>query len=114
MLSPDDILGPEGRIAARMKGYEHRPQQLAMAAAVDEAIRNRHHLIAEAGTGVGKSFAYLVPAILHAAGSNDEKDAVKRREWFTKDDPVWVITTALEFLAGEGHVLELLDRAGAV
>ena len=41
MLSPDEILGPEGRIAARMKNYEHRPQQLDMARAVDEAIRCR-------------------------------------------------------------------------
>ena len=78
MPSPEDILGPKGRIAARMKSYEHRPQQLAMAAAVDEAIRNRRHLIAEAGTGVGKSFAYLVPAILHAANPDKGKDAVRR------------------------------------
>ena len=65
-LSAHDILGPGGRIAARLENYEHRAEQLAMAAAVAEAIHGRHHLIAEAGTGVGKSFAYLVPAILAA------------------------------------------------
>jgi ATP-dependent DNA helicase DinG len=43
--------------------YEHRPQQLDMAAAVEDALANQHHLIVEAGTGVGKSFAYLLPAI---------------------------------------------------
>lgn len=43
-----------------------------------------------------------------------EKDAVKLLEWFGKDDPVWLITTDLEFLAGEGHVLELLNGAGVV
>ncbi len=63
-LTPTEILGPQGRIAVRLGGYEERPQQLAMADAVAEAIAGRHHLIAEAGTGVGKSFAYLVPAIL--------------------------------------------------
>jgi ATP-dependent DNA helicase DinG len=65
-LSAADILGPGGRIAARLPNYEHRPQQLEMAAAVERAIREKKHLVAEAGTGVGKSFAYLVPAILSA------------------------------------------------
>jgi ATP-dependent DNA helicase DinG len=68
MFTPAEILGPEGRIAARLAHYEQRPEQLAMAEAVDRAIRGRHHLVVEAGTGVGKSFAYLVPAILAAAG----------------------------------------------
>ena len=67
MLTPAEILGPEGRIAARLAHYERRGEQLAMAEAVARAIDQRHHLIAEAGTGVGKSFAYLVPAILAVA-----------------------------------------------
>jgi len=75
MSSPAEILGPKGRIAARMPNYEHRPQQLAMAEAVDEAIRRGRHLIVEAGTGVGKSFAYLVPAILATAQSRESKKA---------------------------------------
>ena len=53
-------------MAKHLKGYEHRPQQLEMAAAVDAAFRGSRHLVAEAGTGVGKSFAYLVPAIREA------------------------------------------------
>ncbi len=58
------ILGPEGSIARRLGDkYEHRPQQLEMAAAVEEAFTAPHHLLVEAGTGVGKSFAYLLPAI---------------------------------------------------
>jgi ATP-dependent DNA helicase DinG len=69
MFTPAEILGTSGRIAARLKSYESRPEQLAMAEAVDRAIREKHHLVVEAGTGVGKSFAYLVPAILAAAGS---------------------------------------------
>jgi ATP-dependent DNA helicase DinG len=61
-----EILGPGGRIAARLAHYEQRPQQLEMAEAVAQALATEKHLVAEAGTGVGKSFAYLVPAILHA------------------------------------------------
>src|SRR5690348_6589804 len=60
----NDILGPGGAIARRMgETYEHRPQQLEMAGAVHEAFEQGHHLLVEAGTGVGKSFAYLLPAI---------------------------------------------------
>ena len=66
MISPLDILGPEGRIAARLSNYEKRDEQLEMADAVAAAISDKKHLIIEAGTGVGKSFAYLVPAILAA------------------------------------------------
>ena len=66
MVSSAEILGPDGRIAARLSNYEFRPQQLQMADAVTAALVRGEHLIVEAGTGVGKSFGYLVPAILHA------------------------------------------------
>ncbi len=66
-----DILGPDGLIAQRWTDFESRPEQVHMAAAVAEAIRGPHHLMVEAGTGVGKSFAYLIPAI--QAGL-DQKD----------------------------------------
>jgi ATP-dependent DNA helicase DinG len=72
-LSSADILGPDGRIAARLANYEQRPQQMEMADAVAHAIETKHHLVAEAGTGVGKSFAYLVPAILAATAREAEK-----------------------------------------
>src|SRR6476469_6363870 len=59
-----DILCPGGAVARRMgERYEFRPQQLELAAAVQEALGAGHHWLAEAGTGVGKSFAYLLPAI---------------------------------------------------
>src|SRR3954449_5378979 len=62
-----DILGQGGAIARRLgERYEFRPQQLEMAAAVESAFRDKHHLLVEAGTGVGKSFAYLLPAIDYA------------------------------------------------
>jgi ATP-dependent DNA helicase DinG len=70
-MTVDDILGEHGAIAERLADYESRPQQLAMAEAVRAAIRDRRHLMVEAGTGVGKSFAYLVPSILHALEHKD-------------------------------------------
>jgi ATP-dependent DNA helicase DinG len=72
-LNVADILGPEGSIARRLQHYELRPQQLAMADAVAAAIANRRHLCVEAGTGVGKSFAYLAPAILAATDPSTDK-----------------------------------------
>ena len=66
-LDPVSILGPDGAIAQRLTTYEHRAEQLAMAEAVARAIERPGHLVVEAGTGVGKSFAYLVPAIQAAA-----------------------------------------------
>ena len=61
-----DVLDDGGLIARRRGDYERRVEQLEMAAEVDAALRERRHLTVEAGTGVGKSFAYLVPAILFA------------------------------------------------
>ena len=63
-LSASDILSPGGLIAGRLTNYEQRPEQLEMASGVEQAFADKEHLLAEAGTGVGKSFAYLVPAIL--------------------------------------------------
>jgi len=72
------VLGPEGRIAQRHPAYEARPQQLEMAAAVSHAITQGQHLVVEAGTGTGKSYAYLVPAIL-AATADQGTTGTKRR-----------------------------------
>jgi ATP-dependent DNA helicase DinG len=74
-LDVDAIIGPRGRIAGRLPRYEHRPQQLEMAHAVAAAIADGKHLVAEAGTGTGKSFAYLVPAILYATADQRESSA---------------------------------------
>ena len=65
------ILGEGGAIARRLGDlYEVRPQQLEMAAAVERAVNEGHHLLVEAGTGVGKSFAYLLPAVDYAVSHN--------------------------------------------
>ena len=62
-LLPAYFLGPESPLARRIRGFESRPEQLRMADAVEGNLEAKGRLLVEAGTGVGKSFAYLVPAI---------------------------------------------------
>ena len=64
-----EVFGPGGLIARTHPEYEHRPGQIEMAAAVLRAFEQKRHLIVEAGTGTGKTLAYLVPAIAAACGS---------------------------------------------
>lgn len=72
------VLAAGGRIAARHSSYEERPEQLQMAEAVARAIADEKHLMVEAGTGVGKSFAYLVPSILAATKKpHDQKQRTR-------------------------------------
>ena len=59
------IFSPSG-LLSQAKNFEYRPQQQEMAVAVARALENREHLAVEAGTGVGKSLAYLIPALLFA------------------------------------------------
>lgn len=68
-LNPEEVsahLDHGGEFAKASKNFERRQEQLAMAEAVSEAFSNGYSLMVEAGTGVGKSFAYLVPAALFA------------------------------------------------
>ena len=68
-----EVFGPDGFLEKCMRGgfdrttvtsdYEYRPAQLEMAELVNEAFETRHHAIVEAGTGTGKTLAYLLPAI---------------------------------------------------
>ena len=58
-----EVFGPGGVISQSFAGFEERPQQVQMACAVGAALGGGRHLAVEAGTGVGKSFAYLIPAI---------------------------------------------------
>lgn len=60
----DDVLGSDGLLARTIDGFAYREQQLDMAKAVADALEQGAQLIAEAGTGTGKTFAYLVPALL--------------------------------------------------
>lgn len=69
------FLAPDGRLAARIAGWESRPQQLAMADLVAQAMAEKRHAIVEAGTGTGKSLAYLIPAVLAATADQQEPAA---------------------------------------
>jgi len=62
-LDIEEAFAPAGLISQSLTGFEVRPQQVEMAGAIQQALLNCRHLAVEAGTGVGKSFAYLVPAI---------------------------------------------------
>jgi ATP-dependent DNA helicase DinG len=64
VLRARDVLGPGSPLSKRLQGYEDRPGQLAMAEAVEAALLEDRPLFVEAGTGTGKTLAYLVPAIL--------------------------------------------------
>jgi ATP-dependent DNA helicase DinG len=85
MTTPEEFLAPGGRLAARLAGWESRPQQIEMANLVAEAIATRRHAIVEAGTGVGKSLAYLVPAVLAATADQVETGGDVEPDW--DDEP---------------------------
>jgi ATP-dependent DNA helicase DinG len=122
-MNSHDVLGADQLISRRLKNYEHRQQQLDLADAVAKAIANKHHLIVEAGTGVGKSFGYLVPAILSLAENQESRDGGKRRiivsthtislqeQLLTKDIPLLNSVIPLEFSAvlakGRGNYISL-------
>jgi ATP-dependent DNA helicase DinG len=63
-MNAAELLGPDGPFAREVPGFAPRAVQQAMAAAVEEAIADRQMLVAEAGTGTGKTYAYLVPALM--------------------------------------------------
>src|SRR5262245_56471804 len=103
-FEPQSILGPDGVIAGRLASYEHRAEQLEMADAVARAIERPGHVVVEAGTGVGKSFAYLVPAI-QAACALKKKVVVSthtialQEQLITKDIPFLRSVMGQEFSA---------------
>ncbi len=129
VMNSHDILGEGQLISRRLKNYEHRQQQLNMAEAVGNAIANKHHLIVEAGTGVGKSFGYLVPAIF-CLGRTRNRDGGKRRivvsthtislqeQLISKDIPLLNSVIPLEFSAvlakGRGNYISLRRLRQAV
>ena len=89
MQTPTDILDEHGALAKLVPDFMVRPQQVEMAEAIGEAIENGESLICEAGTGTGKTFAYLVPAlqsghkVLVSTGTKHLQDQL-----FTRDLPL--------------------------
>src|SRR5215831_7181295 len=64
MLDIADIFSPDGALAARLPGFSFRAAQQEMAMLVAEALASGKHAAIEAGTGIGKTFAYLVPVLV--------------------------------------------------
>jgi len=119
----NEVLGPGGLVAAALPGYEDRPQQLQMARAIARAFAAPQHLVAEAGTGVGKSFAYLVPAIEQAV--RERRRVVVstytislQEQLIEKDLPLLAQATGAEFMAvlvkGRSNYLCVRRLAGAL
>ncbi len=92
MTNAESVLGPDGPVARSLSGYEVRREQMQMAAAIQQAFAKGRHLAVEAGTGVGKSFAYLVPLIRQIAETNDKAlvstfTITLQEQLFNKDIP---------------------------
>ncbi len=128
-LGIEDVLGSGGSIARRLKNYESRSQQIEMAKAVESAIATSQHLVVEAGTGTGKSFAYLVPAILAATAKQGEGGKRKKviisthtislqEQLIGKDIPFLNAVMPVEFSAvlvkGRSNYISLRRMKGAV
>src|SRR5476649_1285628 len=81
-----EIFGPDGPLARALPDYAYRPEQATMATALDAALTHLEPLIVEAGTGIGKTFAYLVPALLSgrsviiSTGTRTLQDQLFRRD----------------------------------
>src|SRR5689334_5115570 len=110
------LLSPEGAVARRLPGFESRPQQLEMAAAVEHALKTQGRLVVEAGTGVGKSFAYLLPAIKRIVEHKEKVVIVTntinlQEQLIEKDIPLLNAVIPEEFSAvlvkGRGNYLSL-------
>ncbi len=100
----DAVVDAGGVLAANLPNYEHRTQQVLMARAVANAFNEAQHLMVEAGTGTGKSIAYLIPAILWSL-RNDERVVVStntinlQEQLIDKDIPTLRDALGLSFTA---------------
>jgi len=123
MPIPSEILAADGLVARHVAGFAPRPQQQAMADAVASALHDKGVLVAEAGTGTGKTFAYLVPALLSgkkviiSTGTKNLQDQLYHRDLPLVRKALGVpVTTAL--LKGRAnylclHRLELGEQRAA-
>lgn len=122
-MSVAAVLGAGGLVAQRLPGYEVRPQQLEMAEAIAAVIARGGRLMVEAGTGVGKSFAYLVPAIQAATATKDCRAVISthtislQEQLLHKDIPFLKSILPQEFTAalvkGRNNFISLRRLRGA-
>ena len=117
------VFGPEGMLAKHLKGYEQRDEQVRMAFHVATAFNDNKVSVIEAGTGTGKSLAYLIPALLWAL-RNDQKVVIStntinlQEQLIKKDIPLLQRHAASEFHAclvkGRGNYLCLRKLDGVL
>jgi ATP-dependent DNA helicase DinG len=127
---PDDVaarrrrvaeaFAPDGQLARSVPGFVARPSQREMALAVFDAIVERGTLVAEAGTGTGKTFAYLVPALLAggkvllSVGTKTLQDQVFDKDLRTVSAALGVLTDAVLLKGRQNYIcLHRLERAVA-
>src|SRR3989304_3395329 len=98
----DAVFGTDGALSRAIPGYRMLRQQIEMAQAIAQAMRDNSLLVAEAGTGTGKPFAYLVPALLSggkviiSTGTKNLQDQLYNRDLPTVRDALRVaVSTAL-------------------
>lgn len=103
-FNADELLGPKGLLARTLDNYEYRPEQIQMANHVYQALHDETHSIIEAGTGVGKSLAYLLPLLHHTV--EEKKLAIVathtitlQEQLFQKDIPFLQKVLPYEFKA---------------
>jgi ATP-dependent DNA helicase DinG len=80
------ILGPDGPIASSLPGYEPREAQIEIADIIGDCLKNGRHALLEAGTGTGKSLAYLIPAIELGERVVVSTDTIALQEQLVKKD----------------------------
>ena len=123
-MNISNIFTKDGILAKSLKDYEYRPQQVIMAEAIADNINNNSHLIVEAGTGVGKSLAYLIPLILWAREENKKVvistfTKALQYQLVNKDIPFLKDALSLDFsfalcVGGENYLcLRRLNQAGS-
>jgi ATP-dependent DNA helicase DinG len=114
-----EVFGPDGPLAARIANFRHRQSQIEMAEKIENAITHAGVLIAEAGTGTGKTFAYLVPAlrsggkVIISTGTKTLQDQLYHRDIPTVIDALGIpVSTAL--LKGRANYVCLHHLENAV
>ncbi len=114
LVAETETFFSDSGLLSKARNFEFRREQQQMAVAVAKALKGNEHLIVEAGTGVGKSLAYLIPAILHAVGQNKKAvistHTINLQEQLTeKDLPMLRQVLPVEFsftmLKGRGNYL---------
>ena len=109
-LSTEEVFAPDGPIARALPGFEARPGQLQMAQSIERGFLEGLHTIAEAGTGVGKSLAYLVPAVRSGKKVVLSTGTIALQEQLVRKDIPLVekalgVPLRVTLLKGRGHYL---------